>query len=142
MSETQDEGRVVEAPVRDLYLHMLIKLLEGDETNSSNIPVTLTTNGAVVHGQLITMETWKELWPETLRDAQGTGAELIRGFLDSIDTAFKQVREEDGLPEPEDDGLRNFVHLKEAVVHGTNGIALPLWRGRLDSITGWSIGTP
>lgn len=144
VSETQDDGRVEEPPVRDLYLHMLIKLLEKDETNRSDIPVTLTTNGTVVYGKLIAMEAWKQLWPESLRDAQGTGADVVRDFLETIDTAFKMLREEEGLPEPEDDGLRNFVHLKDAVVlaPGTDGLRTPLWRGRLDSITGWSLGTP
>jgi hypothetical protein len=146
VSSTEDKSgsHVITEPVLDLYLRMLISLLERDGSHRSSMPITLTTNGGVVYGDLITREAWKAVWAEQMETATGVGVEAVKTFPDDIDAAIDQVSAEEGEGRPEDDGMRYFVHLKNATVFvpGMNQLSMPSWRGRLDSITGWSIGKP
>lgn len=65
MSNTEGNGIVVTEPIHDLYLQMLIKLLEHNDPGAS-MSITLSTNSGVIYGQLVTQETWKGLWTEFL----------------------------------------------------------------------------
>lgn len=142
MSNTQD-GNVTTEPVHDLYLRMLIRMLEHDGSSRSSMSITLSTNGGVVSGHLITRDVWKSLWSDQLKGATGTGVEALSTFPDDLDAAIDGAVQESGAEPPKDDGLRYFVHLKNATlfVPGVDRIGFPLWRGRLDSVTGWSLGT-
>ena len=146
MSTTEDKsaGPVVTQPIHDLYLRMLIRVLEQDGSNRSSMSITLTTNGGVVYGHLITRETWKGLWAEQMKTAVGTGVDVLATFPDDIDSGFDQAYEEEGVEPPEDDGMRYFVHLKNATIlaPGANRISVPSWRGRMESVVGWSLGGP
>lgn len=137
-------GTVVTEPIHDLYLRMLIRVLEKDDTHRSSIPVTFMVNGGIIYGSLISADTWKIQWEEQMQKAEGVGVDVIRNFPRDIDEAFEQAFEEEAAEKPDDDGLRYFVHMKDAslVIPGSAPISLPLWRGRLESVDGWSVGCP
>lgn len=144
MSNTGDSSNdiTVTQPVHDLYLRMLIKMLEKDDTNESHIPITLATNSGVIYGSVISRNAWKSLWVEEMKTATGVGVDLVRDFPNLIDSAIDEAFKEEGIERPADDGPR-FIHLKQATMlaPGVNRIGVPLWRGRLESVVGWNVGT-
>jgi hypothetical protein len=87
------------------------------------------------------------------RSSSGRSAEDIEGFAKMFDWLSEQSLTESGADQANDgeaDGtetaesdLPGFIHLRAATVHapGTDAV-LPetLWRGRLDHVSGWSIG--
>lgn len=139
-----NDGPVTTEPIQDLYLQMLIRLLETDETNGSSASITLVTNGGVVYGHLVTRGAWKALWAEQMQSASGTNVDAYRTFPDDIDSVIDSIRDEAGQEGAVGNGMRRFVHLRAATLIAPDGtrINLPTWRGRLDSVAGWALGIP
>jgi hypothetical protein len=143
-TEDKNDKPIIVEPIHDLYLRMLISLLETDKSHGASASITLTTNSGVIYGHLITREAWKGLWVEQMKTATGTGVDAVRDFPAAIDRAVDDLFEESGEERPADSGLPYFVHLRNVTMYvpGANQIGLPLWRGRLEAVTGWALGTP
>lgn len=143
VSNTEGNGIVVTEPIHDLYLQMLITLL-GHGGPGASMSITLSTNSGVIYGDLVTRETWKGLWTEFLITEGGVEAGAYGDFPGAVDSALTKAQEAEGSEQPEDDDLPRFIHLKGATLLAptNNRITLPFWRGRLDSVCGWSIGKP
>lgn len=140
----RNQGPVLTEPITDFYLGTLIKVLEADTTNTASVSMTLTMSGGIVCGHLVSKDAWKALWAKQMQDATGSAAEAFRTFPDTIDSILDEARDEAGEEEPEDDGVRRFVHLKDATLFapGQVRIRMPAWRGRMEAVSGWALGAP
>lgn len=142
MSEEQDPLREAAAPivteaVPDLQLQMLVRLVAQDP--QAALPITLVIGGGLLYGDLISHKAWKTDWAHSLRGIDGAGAQLLESFPEQVDQA---VAEKQGRPAPL--RLPQWIHLRDATsVVGAGGpVGMPLWRGRLADISGWSLGKP
>ncbi|MEU9893863.1 hypothetical protein ACIBCS_20745 [Streptomyces phaeochromogenes] len=133
----QPSAPVVTEPVPDVQLQMLVRLI-GLDTEVA-LPITLVVGGGFLHGDLISHEAWAAGWASTLRGVDGPGARLLERFPEQVDQA---VVDKQGNQGPQ--RLPRWIHLRDATgVTGTNGtVAMPLWRGRLADVSGWSLGKP
>jgi hypothetical protein len=140
MSSSDGDGIVTTQPIHDLYLSLLLTMIEsGDAVTSMSI--MLSTTSGVVTGDLVSREAWKALWTETILTKANASAGSMGLFPDTVDRLIEEVRSEDGASGDSDDSNPHFVHLKDAVVFvGKDRINLRFWRGRLDSVVGWSLG--
>jgi hypothetical protein len=148
----QDNGAHDHRPPRDPYLASLVKLV--DDNPGWEIGLTLHVNGVIVSGLLCSMISFFEEQAEIIRQpGQAETAEGRLWFAEVFDSVVNEIKgwadakhvdEEKG----EETGaalgdLPAFIHLRAATVHapGTDAV-LPevLWRGRLDHVSGWSIG--
>jgi hypothetical protein len=107
------------------------------------IGVTLDVNGVVISGMLCSLRSYLEDQANFLRSQGSTESAPIGEALSGL---FSKIAEQ-VKPELQDESSTeistNFIHLREATVHapGTDGYLLqPFWRGRLDHVSGWSIG--
>jgi hypothetical protein len=135
---SRDATPTITEPVSDLQLQLLIRLL-GEDLRSW-LPITLNVPGGVVHGDLIAHEAWKTDWAESLRTMKSVSADLLAKFPEAVDQAVEDLRGEEAAHL-----LPRWIHLRNAVLTtGSAGTAveLPVWRGRLADVAGWSLGRP
>jgi hypothetical protein len=141
-----DEHRLPQDP----FLAILVQAV--DHTPGWEFGVTLHVNGVIVSGLLCSITTFFEEQAEMIRRlGSAETVEARQGFAEIFDYLAEQTRpggeQADGgeTAETETAGrnLPEFIHLRAATVHapGTDAV-LPetLWRGRLDHVSGWSIG--
>lgn len=133
----QPAAPIVTEPVPDLQLQLLVRLIAQDA--QAALPVTLTAGGLVLHGDLISHEAWTTEWARSLHGMEGSGAQLLARFPQQVDEV---VEDRQGKAVPQ--RLPQWIHLREAtaVTGGGGSVVMPLWRGRLTDVTGWSLGKP
>ena len=133
----QPSAPIVTEPVPDLQLQMLVRLV-GQDAHAA-LPITLVVGGAFLHGDLISHEAWTTDWARGLRDIEGPGAQLLERFPQQVDQA---VVDKQGRRAPQ--RLPQWIHLRDAtgVTGGGGSAVMPLWRGRLTDVSGWSLGKP
>ncbi|MFJ4834655.1 hypothetical protein ACIP79_32815 [Streptomyces sp. NPDC088747] len=131
----QPAAPVVVEPVPDLQLQMLVRLVGQDP--QAALPVTLVVGGAFLSGDLISHEAWTADWARSLHGIDGPGAELLERFPEQVDQA---VADKEGRPAPQ--RLPQWIHLRDATGFAGTGrtVVMPLWRGRLTDVSGWSLG--
>jgi len=138
---------------RDAFLAILVQAV--DHTPGMEIGVTLHVSGVIISGLLCSITSFFEEQAEVIRRLGSVEtAEARQGFAELYDWLADQTQTRPAI-EPAEDGqaaeteeagadLPDFIHLRAATVHapGTDAV-LPetLWRGRLDHVSGWSIGT-
>lgn len=127
---------------RDGYLDILLSAMNGfkDELEGS-FGVTLVVGGSVVSGTAIGRKEWIRLFVESLQD---NGADfLVKVLGDTWPDAQKYF--ENDYDRRDALNLRTrkraFIHLKDARVHNGATHKVGLWRGSLDSVDGWSMGS-
>ncbi|THA77716.1 hypothetical protein E6R60_09335 [Streptomyces sp. A0642] len=126
-------GPVVTEPVPDIQLQMLIRLIGQDP--QAALPITLTLGGGFLYGDLISHQAWTAGWAHSMRRVEGSGAQLLERFPELVDQAVIDTQGQQGPQE-----LPQWIHLRDAT--GSAGVIMPLWRGRLADISGWSLGKP
>ena len=133
----QPSAPIVTEPVPDLQLQLLVRLLAQDA--QAALPITLTVGGAFLHGDLISHEAWTTGWAHSLHGVDGPGAKLLERFPEQVDEV---VEEKQGRSAPQ--RLPQWIHLRDAtgVAAGGGSAVMPLWRGRLTDVSGWSLGKP
>lgn len=133
----QPSAPIVTEPVPDLQLQLLVRLLSQDA--EAALPITLTVGGAFLHGDLISHEAWTTGWANSLHGVDGPGAKLLERFPEQVDEV---VEEKQGRSAPQ--RLPQWIHLRDAigVAAGGGSVVMPLWRGRLTDVSGWSLGKP
>lgn len=133
----QPAAPIVTEPVPDLQLQMLVRLM-GEDARAA-LPITLTVGGAFLHGDLISHEAWTTDWARGLHGTDGPGAQLLERFPQQVDEA---VADKHGGPGPQ--RLPQWIHLRDATdfAGGGGSVVMPLWRGRLTDVSGWSLGRP
>lgn len=125
----------------DLYLAMLLSVLDGEDAKGSSVSISLLIGGTQVCGDLISHDAWLEAFQEWM-DGLGDGAKFVGDLFAETDRAAEE----------EEHGPARFVHLKNVRVvtnyRGTldgeavQGTEHPLWRGRLVDVQGWTLGRP
>lgn len=129
-------------PERDWFLALLV-----DHVNEHDgaIPITLTVDGLVITGTLVGVREYLRRSAEDLADVfPSRSKSIIQSFTkageESVDAVRKhkeQVRA--GKTELE---APHYVHLRDArYLTGQRNTHSPvLWRGRLDDVSGFSLG--
>lgn len=124
----------------DWFLQSLSNL-----TNSSaslEIGITLNVSGQTVSGQMIGGAKYFEMFAELFSDGwfDEDTKELMRESFAKNAEIYKQDKNQEKLPPTQ------YIHLKNARFHEKNG-AIPdpdgkgfLWRGKINSISGFSLG--
>ena len=139
-------------PPKDTLLALLVQGVDKYPGDGA-IGITLHVNGVIISGLLCSMTSFFEKQAEFIRRTvtpEGEGG----GFADIFDWLAKESRSqppdaqtegsEDDETETAKDDLPGFIHLRAATVWAprANGdLPETLWRGRLDHVSGWSIGT-
>ncbi|MFD3442263.1 hypothetical protein ACFWU3_32705 [Streptomyces sp. NPDC058685] len=135
-AHTHEPTRVTTEPVPDMQLQLLVRLLAQDP--GSSLPMTLSTPGGIVYGDVIAHETWKADWAMSLHRMDGSGAQTLARFPELVDQAIGEMS---GSDTPQ--SLPQWIRLRDVtLVHGPQSMTSPLWRGRLADVSGWSLGKP
>lgn len=127
---------------KDGFFDILLSLHVGfADEHRGFIGVTLQSNGAVISGIVISRDEWIERIVDSLR-ASGGGqtaehlgqvyTDIQRRFLDEWNR-----RDEANLP----GRARRFIHMRDVRILNGAEINVPLWRGALADVTGWSLGS-
>jgi hypothetical protein len=136
------------APDRVL-VHLLAHL---DRHPTTEVTITLTVNGTVISGVLVSPQAFAKRTAEDLRNSLG-GHERGEAFdplfdhiaesADDRAAAFMAAFEADDREAAASIELPEYIHLKDARVLAGPGL-LPgngmWWRGRVDSVDGWAPG--
>lgn len=126
---------------KDYYLELLFDMLfglEDDETGSAGM--TFHMGGTVISGTAIAHNVWRELFLEQL----AKGGELGEAMREISDEAIQRADETNARRRSEGRPIvgRQMVHMKDAVIYsGNKELRVGLWRGTIDSIDGWTMGT-
>ncbi|MFJ3395292.1 hypothetical protein [Leifsonia aquatica] len=129
---------------KDWYLDTVLNFAHGfsDETVGGTVGLTVTSNGVLVSGLAISRTEWIAATVDQYKQsgAAGTAPYIDKLFNevhdDVVDAAAK--REAARLPRR----AQNFLHMKDVRLGtGTVTTQVPLWRGALADITGWSMGS-
>lgn len=153
--------------MNDRYLGHLIP--REDDDPPIPLDVTLNVGGTLVSGELITEDEYFERLASWLEnDAVPGSRERLEAFADEQSRLLKEagevmtpdeeaaLREEAvnaGLRTASDRLVRSynragdegkFIHLRNAEIRigGGSGARSPLWRGSLDAVEGFTMGTP
>ncbi|MEY9717853.1 hypothetical protein ABIA22_000343 [Sinorhizobium fredii] len=130
---------------RDPFIQTLV-----DATNGTGVGagITLHSHGMLVSGDMISLGQFFELVREGFAGATAHTdsdelATTIRGFFVGIAGKWVEAAEIMKEKEAEEPGPPpSYIHLKNVVmvVPGQDVFRLPLWRGRISEISGFSIG--
>lgn len=128
---------------KDWYLDTVLNFVHGmDDSHEGSVALTVQSDGAVVSGQAISRKEWIE---RITRQYDQAGAAETGKHIDNLFNLMHTravtkhgERVAAGLPT----AARRFLHMKDAhITHGSSEIVLPLWRGKLEDISGWSLGS-
>jgi hypothetical protein len=129
--------------VQDIYLTVLLQMLDSDESNRSEISVTLMVGGSVITGNLISHGRWEEATRAVLTGVAGDGASALVTMIDALREALPRSEEDDSVP-------FNFLHLRDVHIvtnhaGSMNGIVpfaikRDLWRVQIAEVQGWTLG--
>lgn len=125
----------------DMFLEVVLDLLSKGEHPDAFATLTLTVGGLVVTGDAIPTSVWLRMWIDQLEsggvpfDAEARG--LVDRFYAELVGLHDKLKEAD-KPAP----AWRFVCMKDVMIFTGGGapVRLPLWRGRLAEINGWSLG--
>ena len=103
--------------------------------------VTLTVGGTLVSGSLIGLSEYERLFVETVQAASPDFAEGMKQvFAEGMKQREAQLAALEAAGQQPPDA--RFIHLRNAhVIMGEEWTPASLWRARLDSVDGWSIGS-
>jgi len=115
---------------------MLLSFVNIANTTSLEIGVTLSVNGTVVSGNLISYTSYLKLLAEEFKGKGNVADVFSQSF---IDTATQAERV---LNEMEDDEIKpaNYLHLKEATIFNGQQTKIGLWRCSISSVNGFTFG--
>lgn len=136
------DGTYIVEPVFDLQLQMLIHVLV-EQSDENRIPVTLNIPGTIIYGHMVSGSAWRTRWVERVGAMGGDGKDHLSFFPSQLRSALDEVVPESGTDA--DKPMPRFIHLLDAtMVTGAMNttVEVPLWRGRLADVSGWSIGVP
>ncbi len=127
---------------KDWYLDLALDLTFGmDDDNAEGfIGLTITSNGALVSGLAISRRAWIDATVEQYKQA-GADESWIQKFYTEFheDNLAEAKRRRDArLPQQ----ARRFLHMRDVRIGtATDYVQVPLWRGALADVTGWSFGS-
>ena len=134
-SELNPQLKAFEA---DYFLDIIVSVVH---TTDIEIGITLNVNGLVVSGQLISVEIYFRELSEGMNLAT-TNTEAGNAVINAFKEAFRSLS--DQAISSGQDRSPDFIHLRNAIVYSSGNtempISLPLWRGKLSSVDGFSLG--
>lgn len=129
---------------KDWYLDTVLDFVHGfnDEHPGGIVGLTVTSGGVVVSGLAISRAEWMAGVVDQYKQAGAdqTAIYIEKVFNQAHDTVVERAKDRDeaGLPSR----ARGFLHMKEVRLGaGDTYTQVPLWRGALADITGWSLGS-
>lgn len=142
MVETQARN-TMSRPV-DCLLQSLVEIVNSE---SANIPITLSIGGLLISGDMIGGKIYfnefarqfKDGFRDISSETASTIEETFKRLGDVYDPIQKESQGSAAMPKP------YMIHLKDAQIY-QSGASLPpsekrvLWRGRLESVDGFSLG--
>lgn len=129
---------------KDWFLDTVLTFVHGfnDEHPSGIVGLTVTSNGVVVSGLAISRAEWIAGVVGQYNEA---GADETAKYIDQVfqkahNAVIGQAKERDEADLPS--RARGFLHMKDVRLGaGDTYTQVPLWRGSLADITGWSLGS-
>ncbi|MGW3185443.1 hypothetical protein ACWDD9_39855 [Kitasatospora sp. NPDC001119] len=120
----------------DPYLELLRVGVEHQDV-AEGVVVTLVVDGVLVTGTLIPTVVWEDLYFRQVAEADYYGMrKVVREVLGHLDQAVEDGRRR-RVSDP------RFLHLKDVTVRsGRTARRLPVWRGPVAAVSGWSLGEP
>lgn len=143
-SATSDNDGGQEPTIFDLPGDWLLRNIMGTVVGLGvEIGVTLTVGGSVISGIAINGEKYMDLFADGITNGASEGE--VRHSIGEGLRAWKQIYQK---PDAAGDDWKpshiGYVHLKDAQFYIPGQEGMPrnglLWRGRLDSIDGFSLG--
>lgn len=129
---------------KDWALDLLLDEMFGhlDQNQDTSFSITLNVGGVIVSGLAIPSDAWAGLFASRLSEAHQQSGEVFQELWNRFraDTKEKMKdRDAEGLPVL----ARRYIHLRDArVFSGAGVLEMGLWRGLVEEVSGWSIGTP
>lgn len=130
---------------KDIYLDTLLTFLIGsNDQGGGSVGLTIQLNGSLVSGLAISRKAWLDATIASLTSAAGEGLGGPVGTVYNVinEKQLERYERRDSADLPT--RRRDFIHMKDVrvTVGGANEFyELPLWRGSLDDVTGWSLGS-
>lgn len=128
---------------KDMFLDVVLELAHGlTEEHSSTIGLTVTSNGVVVSGLAISRAEWITRIVDQYKNsgADKMAAEIEKIFNQAHGIMVEKTTSRNAARLPL--RPRPFLHMKNVRIgSGENCVQLPLWRGAITDITGWSLGS-
>ncbi|WP_434998682.1 gas vesicle accessory protein GvpU [Vibrio scophthalmi] len=122
----------------DWYIQNMISLAN----HGIDVGITLTVGGTVMSGKLISGKKYFDLVTEQIESSLSDEnfKKVFVSFLESNSARYQ------GSPSEMPATQNAYIHLMDAKIFDSQGNSIPtneglLWRGKLDSISGISIGT-
>ncbi|SEL80964.1 gas vesicle accessory protein GvpU [Paenibacillus sp. OK003] len=113
---------------KDMTLETLVRIAN----IGLSIGIILTVGGSLVTGILASGKEYMEATAEMFQ-GKGEGSEHFVGLFGDFAKTYSK--------EELDDYSVEFIHLKEAIlIQGNSEYKVGLWRGKINSVDGYSIG--
>ncbi|MBT2494232.1 hypothetical protein J7E45_01305 [Microbacterium sp. ISL-59] len=126
-----------ETPPKDWMLDDLVRLFTAP---GSGIGLTIQSNGASISGLVIGIEEYIDLLAKTFQDSPAPAMTALTDAWAASALKYAAVeneRDAAGLPL----NAKRYIHMRDVrVFSGSVYLDLPLWRGALRDVTGWSLG--
>eukprot|EP01133_Synstelium_polycarpum_P023531 gene23531-28198_t len=121
----------------DVHLADLVRVVNlSDETR---FPITLVVSGATISGHVVSGSRFFRGLKHASASEECTDA--LAGLWDSAIALYSEAQDEEAVDPIVELERIGFIHLEDAVVHtGGTRSGLMFWRGRLESVDGWSMG--
>lgn len=118
----------------------LADIIDGMIAADAWFGVTFLVNGVLVSGTTISAGEYADRFDAQLTEAWRSAGLEAAPWHDGL----TRLRQSAGDRGGEAAGAPRFVHLRDVVIVGGGGqrVNVPLWRGRLDHVSGWFLGTP
>lgn len=122
----------------DSILEFITKIVNDSDLG---LPVTLTVNGVIVSGLLISGKQYFNEAAEVIEGGTGSSGviEVMANLHRDVAKRFEELVSKD-----EDEPMPpvRFVHLNKAHILSSGGapIEVGLWRGKLSAVDGWTFG--
>jgi len=123
----------------DYYLRLLTYL---SNSTSSEFGLTLLIGGRLVTGTLIPMQMYLSELANSIAPAEAVQENAGSSLADYFREVSKSIQAQAVDNETYEVESTAHIHLRDAVVFSTQprGINIGLWRGRLASVEGWTLG--
>lgn len=138
-----EASTTIQPTSNDWTLELILSTLHAITYDGStfSFDITLHVQGAILCGKVITakeyFEKLKEDWKEGLIRFYGEDSDFINDIADVVSN--KRTFEENFSNEPPT--TFDYIHLENVIMVTPNGsLNTPLWRGKLSSVDGYSIG--
>lgn len=120
----------------DPVLEVLVEAID-QQGGQAGLDLTLTTNGCLITGTVVGHIVWFRMQAALLAESKNPIGDVMSQIADQLAEEYHPT-DDDTSDSP------SFIHLVDAV-HFVGDTQLPndqraFWRGRLDSIDGWTLG--